>query len=276
MMHGTPYPGAVRANASSATRWLTSTPCSSSATWSQISSYSNYFDTGTPASLTDALGNITNFTYAPTFYGAYVTQTQLPDTTNPAVTHHTVSGDYDFNTGLLRTFTDQNGNASTYAYDNMARITSANFPDDGQVQFNYPDPNTVEKKQLQVAGTWIDQFVYFDGLGRRKQAQLKDPEGDVFTDTTYDGLGRVATMSNPHRSTASSTDGITTSVYDALGRVTTLIPTDGTASGNNVTTDYSNFPTITVKDQVGNQKRSISDALRRLIEVDQPGPGTAC
>src|SRR5260370_13071951 len=105
--------------------------------------------------------------------------------------HHKVSGDYDFNTGLLRTFTNQNGNSSTYLYDNIARITSGSFADGGQLVFNYPDANTVEKKQLQSAGTWIDQFVYFDGLGRKKQTQLKDPEGDDFTDTTYDAGGEL-------------------------------------------------------------------------------------
>ena len=272
MMHGTPYAGAVRANASSSTRWLTSTPCSSSATWSQISSYSNYFDTGELASSTDALGNATSYSYAPTFYGAYLTSTQLPDTSTAGTTmHHKVSGDYDFNTGLLRTFTNQNGNSSTYLYDNIARITSGSFADGGQLVFNYPDANTVEKKQLQSAGTWIDQFVYFDGLGRKKQTQLKDPEGDDFTDTTYDAMGRVAVVTNPHRSTSSSTDGTTTTAYDAFGRVASITRPDGGVAQ----TSYSDPTTVTLTDETGRQRLSISDALGRLIEVDEPGGGAA-
>jgi hypothetical protein len=53
--HGAPYGGAVRANPSSVTRWLTTTPCSSAGGWSKIPSYTNYNDTGTLASSTDLL-----------------------------------------------------------------------------------------------------------------------------------------------------------------------------------------------------------------------------
>jgi uncharacterized protein YcbX len=111
---------------------------------------------------------------------------------------------------MTRAFTDQNNNSSSYLFDNMWRITNASFPDGGQIQFNYPDVLTVEKKQLQNAqtGVWIDQFFGFDGFGRQTQTQLKHPGGDVFTTTTYDGRGRASTISNPHRQSASATDGL--------------------------------------------------------------------
>jgi YD repeat-containing protein len=157
--HVTPYAGAVRANPSSVIRWLSTTPCASNATWSPITTYTNYFDTGEIASSTDARNNVTQYSYAPIFYGAYLTQTRFPDTVTSGVTfNHIINGDYDFNTGMLRTYTDQNNNSSTYLFDSMRRITNASFPDGGQVQFNYPDPQTVEKKQLQNSqtGAWID------------------------------------------------------------------------------------------------------------------------
>jgi hypothetical protein len=106
----------------------------------------------------------------------------------------------------LTTFTDQNSQTATYTYDNMWRIASAVFPDvipstttHGETDFYYPDPNTVERKQRQDAANWIDQYVYFDGLGRTKQTRLVDPEGDDYVDITYDALGRKANESNPHR-----------------------------------------------------------------------------
>jgi RHS repeat-associated protein len=59
-----------------------------------------------------------------------------------------------------------------------------------------------------------------------------------------------------------------------------VAPPDGTAlTGssscltNNVCTDYSNFPTVTVTDQAGNARRTRNDVLGRLVEVDEPGPG---
>ena len=117
--------------------------------------------------------------------------------------------------------------------------------------------------------TWIVDYAYFDGVGRTTQTRLVDPAGDDFVDTTYDADGRVNTVSNPHRSTSSATDGVTTPSYDALGRVTKTTAQDGSIS----TTDYSNFPTVTVTDPAGKTRRTRTDALGRLVEVDEPGPG---
>ncbi len=271
--HTTPYAGAVRANPSSVTRWLSSTPCAPNATWSPITTLSKYFDSGEIASSTDTLNNETTYSYAPIFYGAFLTQTKLPDTvTNGATFHHVVSGDYDFNTGMLRTFTDQNNNSSTYLFDNMWRVTNANFADGGQAQFNYPDPKTVEKRQLQNAqtGVWIDQFVNFDGLGRQTKTQLKHPGGDVFATTVYDGLGRAATVSNPYRATPSATDGATTTHYDGLGR-----PTQITKQDSSVSTISYFGPCATTTDEAGKARRACSDGAGRLTEVDEPGDSSA-
>ena len=63
------------------------------------------------------------------------------------------------------------------------------------------------------------------------QTQLNsDPDcssGDK-TDTTYDALGRVYTVSNPYCTTGDSTYGITTFNYDALGRTTQVTHPDNT------------------------------------------------
>ena len=60
----------------------------------------------------------------------------------------------------------------------------------------------------------------FDGLSRVIQTQLNsDSNGSNATDyvdTTYDAVGRVHSVSNPHRSGTSSTDGTTSYIYDAF------------------------------------------------------------
>ncbi|MGC2743574.1 MAG: RHS repeat-associated core domain-containing protein, partial [Candidatus Angelobacter sp.] len=56
---------------------------------------------------------------------------------------------------------------------------------------------------------------------------------------------------------------------DALGRATQVTYQDGSIS----TTDYSNLPAVTVTDQAGKLRGSRTDALGRLVEVDEPGAG---
>jgi RHS repeat-associated protein len=258
-----PPNGALRGNLTSVSQWLNTTGGS-------ITSQVNWFDTGEPYQKIDPLGHTTTFTYDST--GTYVTQTQFPDTWSPNLAHHVISGAYDFNTGLVTSFTDQNGNVSNYTYDEMRRVTSASYPDGGHTAFNYPNPNTVEQQRLQdsAAGTIVDKLVYFDGLGRQKQTQERDPLGDVFTETTYDPLGRTATVTNPHRVTGSPTDGSSTTTYDALGRVLTVTQPDrGT-----VQTSYNGPNQATDTDEVGNARRSTKDGLGRLIEVDEPTGGS--
>src|SRR5205807_3591945 len=69
----------------------------------------------------------------------------------------------------------------------------------------------------------------FDGLGRVSQTQLTSdpdcPSGDK-TDTTYDALGHVFSVSNPYCTTSDSTYGLTTYAYDVLGRTTQVTHPD--------------------------------------------------
>src|SRR5262249_49919939 len=145
-----------------------------------ISNRVTYFDTGMKATSTDPLSHTTSYTYSSTFNGAYLTQTNLPDTLMPdsgaTIVHHVVSGDYDFNTGLLVRFTDENLQNYTYKYDDRLRLTQGNHPDGGLTNFTYPDANTVERQRL-IAGTTFDDFkVKFDGLGRPYQTQQLTPD----------------------------------------------------------------------------------------------------
>ncbi len=104
-----------------------------------------------------------------------------------------------------------------------------------------------------------------------KQTQLNsDPSGVVYADTTYDGLGRVATASNPYRTTADPTYGTTTNQYDALGRTIKVTKPDGSF----VTTAYCGSTTL-VTDEAARWRRSTTDAVGRLIEVDEPNSLTA-
>ncbi|HEV3038443.1 MAG TPA: RHS repeat-associated core domain-containing protein [Candidatus Angelobacter sp.] len=262
---------AVRGNLTSMSRWLN--PGNST-----VSSHTNWYDTGEVYQQIDPLGNTTIHAYDSFHAGAYSTKTQ--DTLG-----YIVSGTYDFNTGLLTSFTNANattqasGNipgdaahTTNYVYDFMGRMTSATFPADPsgnhpQTTFNYPDLTTVEHLHKITSSLIDDGFTYFDRLGRAIRAKHVLPGGNnALVDTTYDGLDRVASVANPYFSTSELTYGVTQSQYDALGRSVQTTSQDGSISS----ISYSDNCTTTT-DEAGKQRRACTDGLGRLIEVDEPG-----
>jgi RHS repeat-associated protein len=256
-----PAGGNVRGNQTKVNHWLNTNN-------SFISSSATYFDTGMKATSTDPNGNATSYSYSLSFAGAYVTQTKMPDTGSPAV-HHIISGNFDFNTGLLTSFTDQNSQQFTYQYDNMLRLTQGNHPDGGQTAFNYPNATTVERLKKITTTLTDDVFAYFDGVGRGTRTKHVTPSGNALVDTTYDPLGRTATVTTPYFSTSELTYGITQNQYDALSRVAQTTKPDSSAS----TAQYVDN-CVTTTDEAGKPRKSCSDALGRLIEVDEPNAGS--
>jgi RHS repeat-associated protein len=272
-------PNAVRGNLTTVSKWL-------STSTNPVVTHTNWYDTGEVFQTIDALGNATTHSYDPAYVGAYSTKTCNS-------LSQCVSGTYDFNSGALTSFTDQNAasqasgttqgdpaHTSNYGYDNMFRMTQALLPPDAnavrpETDFYYPNSTTVQRcrKQLDNAGSacgsgWIVDYAYFDGLGRTTQTRLADPAGDDYVDTTYDTLGRVSTVSNPHRNNSTnSTDGITTSHYDALSRVTSITKQDGSASSVQYDQAVGTANCTIATDEAGKQRKTCSDGLGRLMKV---------
>jgi RHS repeat-associated protein len=256
----------VRGNRTSESHWVNTTG-------GAITSTLTYYDSGTPYQNTDPGGHTTTNFYGTgvqsgaSFLGAYVTQVQN------ALQQNTYF-DYDFNTGLPTGVKDANGQVSTSDYDLLNRTLHSNAPDGSSTTWAYTDtqpPSFTATRTVTPSLNHIGE-ADLDGLGRLVTKKLNsDPEGTDIVDLTYDGEGRVATASNPHRSTATTTDGVSTSIYDALGRVTQFIAQDGSITS----TDYNQFPIVTVTDPANNKRQSRSDALGRLVEVDEPGDSIA-
>jgi RHS repeat-associated protein len=273
-----PNPG-YRGNQTVVQNWLNTT-----STW-LTTRQTTFYDTGLPYLTKDLKLNQTQYTYSPTYAGAYLTQTQSPDTGS---VHHIVSGAYDFNTGLLTSFTDQNSQVSNYNYDVLSRMTSASLPGGGSVGFVYTDTVPMQvQKTVAITGSLskVTKSI-FDGLGRDSQSQLLgDPDcqggsGLVKIDFTYrnDTVQHThyTTATTPYCNTPGSVFGLPSRTdFDALGRVLKVTQTDGSV----VSTSFAQN-TTTVTDEVGKQRRSFTDALGRLIEVDEPAgvapatPGT--
>ena len=267
-------------NPTSVSRWengstTQTTNCPYSVSNANIVSNTVFYDTGMPLTSNDACGHITTYSYSSTFSGAYVTQTQYPDTNSPNLAHHIISGNYDLNTGLLTSFTDQNSNVTTYAYDSMQRFTTATYPspDGGTVNFYYPDGVTIEQtKQIDSSRT-TDLFVRFDGLGREIRRISANDETTPWdqVDTCYDADGRVAFKAYPYQGTGLSASQVCSGagdayVYDALSRTTTVTHSDSST----VLTSYTGRAT-SVSDE-GNGTRRVQrvaqvDGLGRLASV---------
>ncbi|MGC2695654.1 MAG: hypothetical protein WA738_07670, partial [Candidatus Angelobacter sp.] len=285
-----PPNGSLRGNQTTVSHWL-----NTSNTF--LSSHATYNDAGEVLSSTDPGGHTTNHLYDLAYQGAYSTQSCSP-TTNPGSVTHCVSGTYDFNTGLLTSLTNENAtqqasgsspgdaaHTSNFSYDSYWRIFQALAPPDtanGSAQasttFTYPplasSPKIVTRQKSITQGLMDTASSTFDGLGRPYLNDHVTPSCTAEILTTYDVLGRAATVTNPYCSgtnhQSDPTYGVTQTQFDALGRVTQVTKQDGSIAS----VSYSGNCT-TATDEAGKQRKSCSDALGRLVEIDEPPAGGA-
>ena len=219
--------------------------------------------------------------------------TPVPDPTgthgsNAAFTTTTV---YDYNTGLPTRVTDPNGLQQRMEYsDPLLRPTRTAAYNSSDVQVG---PATVTEygagtspstrwvkvtSDIDATGTKYG-LTYYDGLGRTWLTQSEDAQGDVFAITCYDTMGRVSKTSNPFRGYTSQNCSTSTGMewtatgYDAAGRPSTVTTPDGAV----VETSYSLATSggqigtvVTVEDQAGKLRRSVTNALGQLKRVDEP------
>src|SRR5579883_2818054 len=207
---------------------------------------------------------------------AYLTAIAYPQTGS---INHIVNMCYDYANGLLLSSTDENSRVTTYAYaDALDRLTQVSHPDGGITTYSYNDalssPSVTISAKINSVQTMTVASV-MDGLAHPVQTQLtSDPQGIVYTNTTYDALGRRYKVYNPTRCSTPTTNcgestwGYTTYTYDALGRVTSVTAQDGSVT----TTSYSgNCATTT--DPAGKARKSCTDALGRLTQVFEDPSG---
>lgn len=206
-------------NQTSVTRWLQGT---TAANWPTTHIYYTPASFGMPVKKQDANKNTTQLFYDSS--GLYLKEIIHPDGSQefPA---------YDDPTGLLLSQKDVNNQKTSYTYDSMRRVKSVGYPDGGSESLTYVDTVgdlSVTFTKAINSTTSMVKVAVADGLGRLTETQLaSDPYGAVKVDTTYDNLGRVASRSNPYRTIADATYGITSYTYDALGRKAIVTNADG-------------------------------------------------
>jgi RHS repeat-associated protein len=124
------------------------------------------------------------------------------------------------------------------------------------------------KDQTVNTDSELRSWTVTDGFGRTKESWQRDPQGDVKVVTTYDALSRARQVSNPFRPSLSETAVYTETTYDLLGRITAVTTPDGA-----VVNSAFSANTATVTDQAGKKRKSVTDALGRLKEVYEDPTG---
>lgn len=216
---------------------------------------------------------------------AYATQTttSVPDPSGAqgSAASFTSTTVYDYNTGLTLSSTDLSGQTTYFSYKNeqnvtdpLNRLRKVTQPDGGWTKYEFNDAAgnlyMLTETRQDVTNT-TKAYQFFDAMGRPSRS-LALEEGNVYlaSDTQYDQMGRAWRTSNPYRTQglngAVNPSGFwTTTAYDALGRPTIVTLTDGTI----VQTSYQGAYT-TFTDQAGKKRRQKTDALGRIVRVDEP------
>lgn len=221
-----------------------------------------YNDAGQIVTTKDVLNHSTTYSYD-TSTGTFVTSTVLPST--GSVVHGT-SASFDTPTGLLLSSTDDNGAGRTYAYDNMLRPVSLGLPASGAVSYTYTlasSSPSVTVSTKHSTGSAIDSVSKLDGYARLTRLERSDVGASAGINYTYDGDGRLHTVSNPDSADVTAAD------YDGLGRTRLIVDSDGTSKSRITYSGNLIFAT----DEALKQRKIFRDALGRISMVLEPDSG---
>ncbi len=271
----------ARGNVTRSTNWILSIG-------TQLHTYPQYDIAGNVVRVTDARGYATQFDFsdnfgapngnattptAPSELNGQYTFAFVTKVTNPL--NHLTFTQFDYHLGRPVDAQDANGIVSTgYSeYDFLDRPTKVirafGTGAQNQTLFGYDELNkiitTTSDLHANTDGILVTKLVY-DAMGRTIETrQYEGGSNYVATQQQYDVLGRAYKVSNASRPWQSETAVWTETAFDALGRATTVTTPDNAV----VTTAYSGNA-VTVTDQAGKKRRSVTDALGRLVRVDEP------
>jgi YD repeat-containing protein len=279
----------ARGNRTSQHTWLNTTGTTLDTHW-------QYDDAGQVRAMEDPRTNWTGYGYDTATDSCPISAT--PPTPSSGVSQST-SALCDPNTGLVSSTTDANGVKSSYSYDSMLRangttVTTSAGTIVAQVGTLYSlssSPATITRTLTASPSSSQVSSITLDGLGRTSTVIAAS---GARTDTTYNSVGYVQSVSNPYFTSGESTYGITSFAYDALGRKTLQCQQDnGTGTGScvagasylqwcydGVATQqqqncHSQRSSVTgtwvdAADELGRDWQQTSDGLGRLKEVVEP------
>lgn len=226
-------------------------------------------------------GGGTNGTNGVTYANATVLTSPAPNTGAAA---HVAKAQFDFSSGLLTGFRDRNNIVTQTFYNDAFNRptlvkTALGTPLERHAESYYAQAtaqtiygvtlergDSLSRADLFTVGDGLAKsWVKTDGFGRTLEAWGKSNDGDVKAQTIYDGLGRAKKATNPYRPALNEPVYWTENFYDLAGR-TVKVKTPDNAEIN---TGYVGNA-VTVTDQAGKQRRSITNGIGQLTRVDEP------
>jgi len=277
----------VRGNVTQIGKWLNTTGGSLTTT--------NYYNTvGNLIQTLDPNGNTTSFSYADNYYSytsssptdAFVTQITAPVVNG---VNHITRIQYYFSSALPSAVCGANFTSTcsyglaapqpdyeSISYDSMNRVTGEDAGDGGTITEAYGTSTPIGITTTATIDSThsLTNTTVLDGLGHTSQTQTSSPQGTIYVDTTYDSNGRTYTVSNPHYTSSSPTDGTSTYTYDGLDRITSISEPSGGTKTLSYTPQTSSILVHDV-DEVSNIKDSEIDAFGRTVQVSLfPASGT--
>ena len=268
-----------RGNVTSNTTWLNfnGSTLSSFPQGTYLAAHTQYDQCGSVRKTWDAkdatLTNPDQIEYSSTYHRAYpTTLTSADPDAAGSLTALVNTAEYDLSTGLITAKTDANAQRTTFAYnDPLNRLTqtvraSTDTSAKSQTTNVYNDASrtvTTTSDLTAYNDNLLKSVALYDALGRLMESQQHESASSyISTQQQYDNLGRVFKISNPFRPLQGETALWTTQQFDALGRLISLTTPDTAV----FSTSYSGNAS-TVTDQIGKQRKSVSDSLGRTIQV---------
>jgi RHS repeat-associated protein len=203
------------------------------------------------------------------------------------------SATYDYRLGKINSYSDMNGNVTSYYYDVLGRVVRVAKPGDtydlpttfvDYNSFGVPGQQRVVVYRREISGqggpldgtVWQERF--FDGLGRTIQVHQEDEGQEVRTSTAFDIQGRKTAEWVAYFGTHGEDGGYgaygyvppdpngarTRYTYDPLGRVYDLTNPDGTV----IHSRYNPWKVATI-DEKEHMKIQETDAFGRLLRVKE-------
>jgi len=234
-------------------------------TGATVTTSSVFDDAGAKQSDTDANKQKTG--YSTMCSDAYLQTVTYPLAVNGSSLQTTTN--YDCSSGLVNSTKDMNQQQTIYSYytslPNLGRVETVTRPDGGTTTYTYPSSVETDQAVTQSSSVTVTHESILDAYGRNYQSVTVAPEGNISSETTYDATGRPNSVTTPHLTGTSSTDGTAYMYYDVLGRTTKIKAPGGTA-----TIALYNGSTQTVTDALSNSVKYNYDAFHRLTKVLEP------
>ncbi|MDX8412206.1 MAG: SpvB/TcaC N-terminal domain-containing protein, partial [Mariprofundaceae bacterium] len=199
---------------------------------------------------------------------AYDANGQFPVSTTNAL-GHAESYVYDPRWGVMTSLSGPNLLTTSWEYDGFGRQVKETRADGTYTETAYnfvTAPFFVKAESFGSNGVLASPPVttYYDVLGRETQKETVGFSGQpVYVNTTYDGLGRVASKSRPYaEGTPSYEMAYTSYAYDNIGRAVSMTAPDGSVSQ----TAYDGL-TTTSTNPLGQTRSEIKNSQGQLVQV---------